>query len=137
MTILGTLLKAIFSHPAASTSDPGAPAPPPGADAPAAPPAAPDAPAPEASSPASRPSVDIAPVLDALVAERGEPLDWQHSVVDLLKAVGLDSSYQARVRMARELHYDGPKNSEAMNEWLHDAVLKAIADNGGKLPAGL
>ena len=59
-------------------------------------------------------------------------------MVNLLKTVGLDSSHDARVRLARELHYTGDiRDSMAMNSWLHDAVLEAIEVNGGKLPPDL
>jgi len=147
MSLLGEIIEAIFAHP--SASQPPAPSQnrpplnhPSRDDAPA--PTPPSPPPAGSSSPSTAPSSGPAPVVDidavmtALAGERGEKLDWKHSVVDLLKAVGLDSSRSARLRLAEELHYAGDRHdSAAMNEWLHDAVLKAIVDNGGKLPADL
>ena len=41
-------------------------------------------------------SVDVDEVLDAAVAKSGQDLRWKTSIVDLLKALGLDSSITAR-----------------------------------------
>jgi hypothetical protein len=82
--------------------------------------------------------VDISSVLDALVKKSGESLDWKHSVVDLLKAIGHDSSHAARVKLAEELHYDGDvEDSARMNEFLRNALLKALQEHGGTLPDDL
>jgi hypothetical protein len=49
-----------------------------------------------------------------------ERLDWQKSIVDLMKLLNLDSSLAARKELADELHYKGDKNDTAsMNIWLH------------------
>jgi Domain of unknown function (DUF3597) len=54
-------------------------------------------------------------------------LDWRHSIVDLMKLVGQDSSLHARESMARELGYHGPSHGEAaMNEFLHKKVLERL-----------
>lgn len=83
-------------------------------------------------------SVDVATILDQAVAGKGEKLDWRHSIVDLMKALGLDSSLAARKELAQELKYDGDMNdSAAMNMWLHKALMKKLADNGGKVPTDL
>lgn len=92
------------------------------------------------SSPASVPtaSVDIAKVLDEAVAKKGEKLDWKHSIVDLMKAIDLDSSLKARQQLAKELNYTGDMNDSAkMNIWLHGQVMKRLSENGGKVPADL
>ncbi len=140
MGLFKDLMSKIFSHaPAASTSTapapasggapatPGAPA---GSSAPvAAPAAAPQAPAQQ---------VDVAATLDALAAKNSEKLDWKRSIVDLMKLVGMDSSLSARKELADDLHYSGDKNdSAAMNIWLHQAVMKELAKNGGKVPQDL
>jgi hypothetical protein len=84
------------------------------------------------------PPVDIAAVLNKLASEKKEKLDWKHSIVDLLKLVGMDSSLTARKALAAELHYTGDTNDSAtMNIWLHKQVMKKLADNGGKVPADL
>ena len=93
-------------------------------------------PAATASAPAA--SVDVAAILDAAVKAKGQKLDWKHSIVDLMKALDLDSSLAARKELADELNYTGDKNDSAtMNVWLHKALMKALAENGGKVPAEL
>lgn len=87
---------------------------------------------------ASAPAVDVGAVLDGLAATNSEKLDWKHSIVDLMKLVGMDSSLTARKELAKDLNYTGDTNdSAAMNIWLHQQVLKKLAENGGKIPAGL
>ena len=76
----------------------------------------------------------MAAVLNGLAATQAERLDWQHSIVDLLKLVELDSSLAARKELATDLGYTGALDgSAAMNLWLHKAVMKKLADNGGKV----
>ena len=83
-------------------------------------------------------TVDVAAILDGLVAKNPERLDWKHSIVDLMKLVGMDSSFTARKQLAAELHYTGdPNDSASMNIWLHKEVLKKLAENGGKVPQEL
>ena len=74
----------------------------------------------------------------AKAAQAGQTLDWSHSIVDLMKLLGLDSSLAARKDLAGELHYTGDTNDSAsMNVWLHSAVMKKLAENGGKVPDDL
>ena len=55
-----------------------------------------------------------------------------------MKALDLDSSLSARKELAAELNYTGDMNDSAtMNMWLHKALMKKLADNGGKVPAEL
>ena len=83
-------------------------------------------------------SVDVGPILDKAVAAKKEKLEWRTSIVDLMKALDIDSSLSARKELAKELHYTGDTNdSAAMNIWLHKQVLTKLAANGGKLPADL
>jgi hypothetical protein len=52
-----------------------------------------------------------------------------------LKLLGLDSSLSSRKELAHELHYSGStEDSAAMNVWLHKAVMRKLAENGGKVP---
>jgi 3-oxoacyl-ACP reductase-like protein len=103
---------------------------------PAAP--APTAAAPASTAPASAGSVDVASILDAAVKKNGQKLDWKRSIVDLLKALDLDSSLSARKELAGELGYTGDTSDSAtMNIWLHKAVIKKLSENGGKVPADL
>ena len=133
MALFSHLLSRIWGHadtaalPAASTAE--VPAATPASDAPADAPAAPAAPA---------APVDVAAVLNGLAATHAERLDWHHSIVDLLKLVGLDSSLAARKELATDLGYTGALDgSAAMNLWLHKEVMKKLADNGGKVPQEL
>jgi hypothetical protein len=83
-------------------------------------------------------TVDIAATLDRMAASNKEKLDWKHSIVDLMKLVGMDSSLSARKELADDLKYTGDKNDSAkMNMWLHKEVMRKLAENGGKVPADL
>ncbi|MGG7580544.1 DUF3597 domain-containing protein [Rhizobium sp. Nf11,1] len=83
-------------------------------------------------------TVDIVPILDAAVKKSGQKLDWRHSIVDLMKAVGMDASLTERKELAAELGYTGDTNDSAkMNMWLHKALMKRLSENGGKVPADL
>jgi hypothetical protein len=83
-------------------------------------------------------SVDVAPILDKAVAAKKEKLEWRTSIVDLMKALDIDSSLTARKELAKELHYTGDtSDSASMNIWLHKQVLTKLAANGGKLPDDL
>lgn len=91
-----------------------------------------------ASSATSSSAVEVAPILDAAVARSGQKLDWKHSIVDLMKAIGMDASLAERGELADELGYAGEKDGSAeMNIWLHKALLKKLSENGGKVPAEL
>ena len=129
MALFSNLLSRIWGH--ADTAAPAAASP---VEVPAATPSS-DAPA--ASAPPA-PPVDVAAVLNGLAATHAERLDWQHSIVDLLKLVGLDSSLAARKELATDLNYTGELDgSAAMNIWLHKEVMKKLAENGGKVPQEL
>jgi hypothetical protein len=130
MSIFSKIKDAIFGHPAAAR--PNTPASPPAASSgPAAAPAKP-APAP------AQPAVDVEAVLQKMAADKGQPLNWRTSIVDLMKLVGMDSSFENRKELARELGYTGdPGDSAAMNIWLHKRVMKELAANGGKVPANM
>ena len=82
--------------------------------------------------------VDVAAILTKLASENKEKLEWKTSIVDLMKLVGMDSSFSARKALAADLHYTGDTNDSAsMNIWLHKEVMRKLADNGGKIPASL
>jgi hypothetical protein len=69
---------------------------------------------------------------------RSEKLDWEHSIVDLMKLLGIDSSMVNRRALAAELGYTGDLNDSAtMNTWLQTAVMRKLAENGGKVPGTL
>jgi hypothetical protein len=128
MSIFGKIMSAIFGSSATA-----APA---GGGAAAAPSAAGGASSP-AAAPAAAPAqtVDVAPILDKAVAAKKEKLEWRTSIVDLMKALDIDSSLTARKELAHELGYTGDTNDSAsMNIWLHKQVMAKLAANGGKLP---
>ena len=90
-----------------------------------------------AAAPAAA-TVDVAPILDKAVADKGEKLAWRTSIVDLMKLLGIDSSLDNRKSLAQELGYTGALDGSAeMNIWLHKAVMRELAANGGKVPADL
>jgi Domain of unknown function (DUF3597) len=82
--------------------------------------------------------VDVVAILDGLAAKNTEKLDWKKSIVDLMKLVGMDSSFKARKQLAQELNYTGdPNDSASMNIRLHKQVLTKLSENGGKVPEDL
>ena len=82
--------------------------------------------------------VDVHATLTQLAQKKGEKLNWETSIVDLMKVLDLDSSLTARKQLAQELHYTGStSDSAAMNTWLQKEVLKRFAQSGGKLPQEL
>ncbi len=100
------------------------------------------APAPTPSAPsastAGSAEVDIGAVLDNAVSKSGQSLNWKTSIVDLMKALGLDSSLSSRKELAQELGYTGDTDDSAtMNIWLHKQVIQKLKANGGKVPADL
>ena len=136
MSIFGSILSKIFSHPAAAAPAATEAEPPPAAAAPAATPGSATASAPSALAPT--PPVDVAAVLTDLASKNPQTLHWQSSIVDLMKLLDLDSSLHARTELAGELHYTGDTNdSAAMNVWLHRQVMQKLEENGGKVPADL
>lgn len=141
MGLFNTLMSKIFSHapsgaPAAASPAPSTPTATDLAATSAVAPAAVPAPtsvAAAASAPAQ--PVDVAAILDQLASKNSEKLDWKHSIVDLMKLVGMESSLSARKELAQDLHYTGDTNdSAAMNMWLHKEVMKKLSENGGKIP---
>ena len=95
----------------------------------------PSAPAPATAAP---PVVDVELVLETMAAGTSQKLDWRNSIVDLMKLVGIDSSFANRKALAQELGYTGDTNDSAsMNIWLHKEVMRRLAENGGHVPANL
>jgi hypothetical protein len=130
MSLLGSILEKLgFNRPAAQA----APAPP----GPSAPTAAPVPVAPAA--PAAITVVDVVAKLEGLAASNRERLNWKVSIVDLLKLLGLESSFAARKELATELGCPPAKmgDSAQMNMWLHKTVLQKLAENGGNIPKEL
>ncbi len=134
--------------PAAPAPKPAAPAPAPAKPAvhsaaeartvaPAAPVTPPAPPVPAKPAVQAVSEVDVVKKLEKLAD--GSNLDWKVSIVDLLKLLEIDSSREARKELAVELGCpaDLMGDSAKMNVWLHKAVLKKIAENGGNIPQEL
>ena len=77
--------------------------------------------------------------MESLAAKVGHPVNWRHSIVDLLSLLGIDNSFAARKELAVELGCPPELmgDSAQMNMWLHKTVLARIAANGGTVPQNL
>jgi hypothetical protein len=128
MSIFGKIMSAIFGSSATATP----------ASSGAAAPASGGAASGTASAAPAAQTVDVAPILDKAVAAKHEKLEWRTSIVDLMKALDIDSSLSARKELAHELGYTGDTgDSASMNIWLHKQVMAKLAANGGKLPSDI
>jgi hypothetical protein len=126
MSVFGSIMGAIFGHGSAQAN--------------ASPTAASGATPTQTASSSAAPArtVDVAAIVDKAAATKGEKLAWRTSIVDLMKALNLDSSLTARKELAKELHYTGDTNDSAtMNVWLHKQIMAKLAANGGKLPSDI
>jgi len=129
MSIFGKIMSAIFGTSASATPASG------GATASASGGAASSSSA-SAATAAPAQTVDVAAILDKAVAAQKEKLEWRTSIVDMMKALNIDSSLSARKELAHELGYTGDTNDSAsMNIWLHKQMMAKLAANGGKLPS--
>ena len=137
MSLFGSILEKLGlkakteSTPRAAPQAPGTP--PPAATqpttlAPAAPP-----------RPTAISVVDVVAKLEGLAARNPQKLNWKVSIVDLLKLLDINSSYEARKELATELGCPAELmgDSAKMNMWLHKTVLNKIAENGGNIPKEL
>lgn len=91
----------------------------------------------ELSKPAAISEVDVVAKLEEM--GKGKGLNWKVSIVDLLKLLDIDSSFEARKELATELNCPPELmgDSAKMNTWLHKEVLRQIAANGGNIPKEL
>lgn len=125
MGIFSSIKKAVWGSDkdAAKAPAPAAPAPAP------APSAAAAAPAPAAPEPISQAEMEarIAAMPDA------GKYNWQTSIVDLMKMVGLDPSFANRKELAGELGMEGYEGTAEQNIALHHAVMNLLAVEGGKV----
>jgi len=89
--------------------------------------------------PAAMEMVDVVAKLEGLAKANPAKLNWKVSIVDLLKLLDIDSSFEARKELATELKCpaDLMGDSAKMNTWLHKEVLRQIAANGGNIPKEL
>ncbi|MBS3928664.1 MAG: DUF3597 domain-containing protein [Sphingomonadales bacterium] len=120
MGFFSKIKDAIFGSKAQAATPP--------ADAPAIPMAeAAPAPAPE--------PVDVEAVLGGM--NGAADLNWQSSIVDLMKLLGIDASFENRKALAQELGDADYSGSAEENIALHKAVMKGLAENGGRVPASM
>jgi hypothetical protein len=121
MSIFGTIKDAIFGSSTPAPSPVSAPA------ATPQPAAAPPPPPPPAPAPTKLSEDEIYAVLEKHAQARGEQLNYKTSIVDLMKAIGQDSSLDARKQLAGELGYTGDTNDSAtMNIWLHQKTMEKL-----------
>jgi hypothetical protein len=140
MSIFDTIKNAIFGHGSATAPAATSTAPP----APGAAPAAGPVSTPKVQAPAAAAaSVAISQAsleaqLTQLSAKSSQKLNWQTSIVDLMKLVGLDPSFANRKQLAQELGYTGDTaDSASMNIWLHKTVMEKLAASGGSVTPDL
>src|SRR4029078_11492783 len=136
MSIFSKIKDEIFGSKAEAR--PTAPASPPPANRTPSAGTAPAAAPPQPAQAPAQPVVDVEASLEKMAATSGQKLNWRTSIVDLMKLVGMDSSFENRKELSRELGYTGdPGDSAAMNIWLHKRVMKELAAHGGKDPANM
>jgi hypothetical protein len=131
MSIFGKIRDAIFGKAKAAQAQPQA-------QPQQANPAAMPQMKPAAAAPAQAVDVDVDAILAGLASKKGEKLNYQSSIVDLMKLLDLDPSLANRKELATELGYSGAKDGSAeMNIWLHKRVMEELEKNGGKVSASL
>ena len=99
-----------------------------------------DAPKPATSgfnrgSPEPVSEVDVERRLDD--KDGADNLNWRTSIVDLMKLVGLDPSYENRKELAQEMGDNDYSGKAEENMWLHKQVMNKLAANGGRVPPSL
>lgn len=83
-------------------------------------------------------NVDVDAVLANMAKQKGGGGNYRESIVDLLKLLDLDSSLDARKELAQELGVNaGAHGSAEQNIALQKAVMRKLAENGGKVPDSL
>jgi hypothetical protein len=81
---------------------------------------------------------EVEAMIEKIADAQDEDLNWEESIVDLMKLLKLDSSLGARKQLAKELGYTGALDGSAeMNVWLHKQVMTKLAESGGKVPESL
>ena len=83
-------------------------------------------------------NVDVDAVLKQMAQKKGGGGNYRESIVDLLKLLDLDSDLDSRKELAQELGVNaGAHGSAEQNIALHKAVMRKLAENGGKVPDSL
>ena len=93
---------------------------------------------PQPGTAAQMSNVDVEKVLSDLAAKKGGGGNWRTSIVDTLKLLDMDSSLDARKQLAEELNVQaGAPGTAEQNIALQKALMRKIAENGGKVPDSL
>jgi hypothetical protein len=122
MSIFGNIMSAIFGNKAVAGAAPAG-----GTTA---------AGTPTTGKPMTR--VEVEAMIEKIADAQDEDLNWEESIVDLMKLLKLDSSLSSRKQLAQELGYKGALDGSAeMNIWLHKQVMTKLAESGGKVPESL
>ena len=79
------------------------------------------------------PIINVENSLDSMPG--ADRLNWRTSIVDLMKLINVDSSYDNRKALARELGRDDYSGSAEDNIWLHRRTMQELSANGGRVPA--
>ncbi|MEM7665779.1 MAG: DUF3597 domain-containing protein [Pseudomonadota bacterium] len=66
-----------------------------------------------------------------------DKLNWQDSIVDLMKLVKIDPSYENRKELAQEMGNHDYSGTAEDNIALHKAVMRQIGEAGGVVPSDL
>lgn len=129
MGIFATIKNAIWKEDKATAG----PAPTPAA-APKPAPSAAAAPSPAPSAPAAPEPISEAAMSARIAAmpDAGK-YNWQTSIVDLMKLVGIDPSFENRRELADELGMTDYEGTADQNIALHHAVMNLLALEGGKV----
>jgi hypothetical protein len=80
----------------------------------------------------------VAALIKLAQKKKAGHLNWQTSIVDLLKLLDMDPSPQARRQLAQKLDVNiGQVGSPERNTALYAAVLRELAENGGRVPPNM
>ena len=77
--------------------------------------------------------VDVEAKLDGM--QGAADLNWRTSIVDLMKLIGVDPSYENRKELVQELGRTDYSGTAEDNIWLHKVTMQHLAHNGGKVPS--
>jgi hypothetical protein len=89
------------------------------------------------AQPVPQPVVEVDVEANLSARSGADKLNWSSSIVDLMKLLGIDSSYANRKALAEELGNTSYEGSAEDNIALHKTVMQALAANGGKVPAAM
>lgn len=76
--------------------------------------------------------IDVENHLDTMPG--ADRLNWRTSIVDLMKLIGVDPSYENRKALAQELGREDYSGDAEDNVWLHKRTMRELSASGGKVP---